>query len=183
MVKQQRRGRSIAMTPEELDGFLGTERTCRVATVSVDGRPHQTALWFLWDGRALWLNSLVRSQRWRDLERDPRISVIVDAGEDYAELRGVELSGEVVQVGEAPRVGSEVNDELQEIEPPYARKYTGRDEPAHDGRHAWLKLTPSAIVSWDFRKLTGSRAQQPSGVARIKATSEPPGENTREGKA
>jgi PPOX class probable F420-dependent enzyme len=176
------------MTPEELDDFLGTERTCRVATVSVDGRPHQTALWFLWDGRSLWLNSLVRSQRWRDLERDPRISVIVDAGQDYVELRGVELTGQVVQVGEAPRVGDEVNDELAEIEPRYARKYRGLDEPAHDGRHAWLKLIPSAIVSWDFRKLTGARAQQPSGGASREATSKPQGENAiggtaREGKA
>lgn len=40
------------MTPEELDEFLGGERTCRVATAAPDG-PHLTALWFVWDGTTL----------------------------------------------------------------------------------------------------------------------------------
>ncbi|HEU5085582.1 MAG TPA: pyridoxamine 5'-phosphate oxidase family protein, partial [Acidimicrobiales bacterium] len=78
---KQRRGRRIAMSPEELDEFLRTEHTCRVASVGADGAPHVAPLWFVWDGEALWLNSLVRSQRWTDLQRDPRVSVVVDAGE------------------------------------------------------------------------------------------------------
>src|SRR5439155_4473481 len=44
-MQEQRRGRKIAMTPEELDAYLGAQRTCTVATVSHDG-PHVTALWF-----------------------------------------------------------------------------------------------------------------------------------------
>jgi nitroimidazol reductase NimA-like FMN-containing flavoprotein (pyridoxamine 5'-phosphate oxidase superfamily) len=43
---QQRRGRKIMMTPGELDDFLSTQRTCRVATVSADGAPHVSTLWF-----------------------------------------------------------------------------------------------------------------------------------------
>ena len=46
MVTQQRRSRKIAMTSEELDAFLANERTCRVATVSATGAPHNTPLWF-----------------------------------------------------------------------------------------------------------------------------------------
>jgi nitroimidazol reductase NimA-like FMN-containing flavoprotein (pyridoxamine 5'-phosphate oxidase superfamily) len=71
----QRRGRAIAMTAQEVDAFLGTERTCRVATVGRDGRPHVAPLWFAWDGTSLWLNSVVRSQRSTDLEHDPRVAV------------------------------------------------------------------------------------------------------------
>jgi len=150
-VKEQRRGRKIAMTKEELDSFLTTERTCRVATVSPQG-PHNTPLWFVWDGTALWLTSIVRSQRWTDLARDPRVAVIVDAGERYDELRGAELRGSVVFVGEAPRT-SEPNDELAEPELLMARKYHGSDTVHYDGRHAWLKLVPEKVTSWDFRKL------------------------------
>jgi hypothetical protein len=87
------------MTSEELDGFLAAERTCRVATTGGDGAPHVAPLWFAWDGTALWLNSLVRSQRWTDLTHDPRIAVVVDAGTQYWELRGVELTGRAVVVG------------------------------------------------------------------------------------
>src|ERR1700758_3480116 len=100
---RQRRGRAIAMTAAEADEFLATERTCRVATVGADGRPHVAPLWFVWDGQSLWLSSLVRSQRWTDLMRDPRVAVTVDAGVEYSELRGVELSGVAAPVGDVPR--------------------------------------------------------------------------------
>src|SRR6202023_222674 len=100
---RQRRGRAIPMPPAEVDEFLATERTCRVATVGRDGRPHVAPLWFVWDGASLWLNSVVRSQRWTDLERDPRIAVVVDGGVEFSELCGVELSGAVVPVGDVPR--------------------------------------------------------------------------------
>jgi PPOX class probable F420-dependent enzyme len=144
------------MSPEEVDGFLGGEHTCRVATVGADGRPHVAPLWFVWDGGHLWLNSIVRSQRWTDLMRDPRVAIVVDAATKYDELRGVEILGRASVVGEVPR-GSEPHAELAEAERLYARKYSGSDTFVADGRHAWLRVTPEKIVSWDFRKLAGLR--------------------------
>ncbi|MGA4847560.1 pyridoxamine 5'-phosphate oxidase family protein [Streptomyces sp. G5(2025)] len=154
MAVTQRRGRRIMMTPDELDAFLATERTCRVATVSADGAPHVSTLWFAWDGTSLWLYSIIRSKRWADLRRDHRIAVVVDTGEEYGELRGVELSGTIEFVGESPRTG-EPCPELDVPERLFARKLFGLDEMPHDGRHAWIRLTPDAIASWDFRKLAG----------------------------
>jgi hypothetical protein len=150
-LKPQKRGRKIAMTDAERDAYLAEQRTCRVATIGPDG-PHATPLWFHWDGRAVWLYSITRSQRWADLMRDPRISVVVDAGHEYDELHGVEITGTVEIVGEVPRTG-EPNGELAAIEPAFAKKNFGIDEMFHDGRHAWLRVTPSKIASWDFRKL------------------------------
>ncbi|WP_328403088.1 pyridoxamine 5'-phosphate oxidase family protein [Streptomyces sp. NBC_00390] len=152
MAVTQRRGRRIMMSPGELDAFLTEKRTCRVATVSAGGQPHVGALWFAWDGDSLWLYSITRSRRWAQLRRDPRIAVVVDDGEEYGELRGAELSGAVVFVGESPRTG-EACPELAEPERLFARKYFGMDEMPHDGRHAWLRLTPGSVASWDFRKL------------------------------
>jgi hypothetical protein len=122
-------------------------------------RPHVTAVWFVWDGAALWFHSLVRSQRWVDLERNPWTSVIVDTGHDYDELRGVELSGQVAAVGEAPRTGPGEHDsaELVHTERLFALKYRGQETMNYDGKHGWLRLTPEKIVSWDFRKI-GSAA-------------------------
>jgi hypothetical protein len=150
-VREQRRGRKIAMSSDELNDFLAAERTCRVATSSPQG-PHNTALWFVWDGTALWLTSIVKSQRWTDLERDPRVSVLVDAGEAYDQLRGAELRGSVEIVGDVPRT-SAANPSLAEPERLMARKYYGSDTFHYDGRHAWLRLVPEKITSWDFRKL------------------------------
>jgi hypothetical protein len=150
-MREQRRSRRIAMSPEERDAFLRAERTCRVASVKSDGAPHLSALWFAWDGEALWLTSIVKSQRWTDIEREPRVSVLVDTGHDFGELRGVEISGTAHVVGEVPRVG-EPNDELVVPEQLFGDKYAG-GAFGHDGRHAWLRIVPEKIVSWDFRKM------------------------------
>lgn len=152
MTVTQRRGRRIMMTDDERDAYLAGQRTCRVATVSAGGRPHIGALWFVWDGTSCWLYSITRSLRWAQLRHDPRVAVVIDDGVEYAELRGVELSGKAVFVGEAPRTGESCA-ELEAPERLFAAKYFGMDVMPHDGRHAWLRLTPGAITSWDFRKL------------------------------
>jgi hypothetical protein len=149
---EQRRGRKIAMAPEELNSFLAEERMCRVATVGANGRPHASPLWFAWDGEALWLNSIVKSQRWTDIARNPDVSVVVDAGHDFGELRGAELLGQLQQVGEAPRT-SAPDPQLETPERLFAQKYTGSPTFQPDGRHAWLRLVPAKVVSWDFRKM------------------------------
>ncbi|GAB2960943.1 pyridoxamine 5'-phosphate oxidase family protein [Streptomyces pseudoechinosporeus] len=149
----QRRSTKIAMSDDERDTFLRSQPICRVATVGPNGHPHASALWFVWDGTALWLNSLTRSQRWTDLDRDPRLSVIVDdGGPDFLRLRGVELLGSARVVGEVPRKGEPL-DELATPERLFADKYTGGGDFRYDGRHAWLRLRPEKIVSWDFGKL------------------------------
>lgn len=77
--------------------------------------------------------------------------MVVDDGAEYGG-HGVELSGAAVFVGEAPRTG-EARPELEVPERLLAAKYFGMDVMPHDGRHAWLRLAPEAIISWDFRKL------------------------------
>lgn len=140
------------MTAEERDAFLREQRTVRVASVGGDGAPHVTPLWFVWDGEHMWINSITRSQRHANLLRNPRVAVVVDAGDGYADLRGVELGGSVDAVGESPRVG-EPNAELEAVERQFARKYLDGGDFVHDGKHAWLRITPQRQYTWDFRKL------------------------------
>ena len=139
------------MTTVERDEFLSVERTGRVATSNQD-TPHVTPLWFVWDGTALWITSLVRAQRWVDIEHNPRVAIVVDAGHDYLELRGVTIAGTAESVGEVPYSG-EPNLELDAIATLFADKYNGGAVTAPDGAHAWLKVTPTKITSWDFRKI------------------------------
>jgi Pyridoxamine 5'-phosphate oxidase len=156
VTEKQRRGRRIAMTDAERDEFLAAERTARVATLGADG-PHATPLWFAWHDGCIWLYSITRSRRWADLRKDPRLAIVVDTGHAYDELRGVEITGTAEVVAEVPRIGEPVDDVsgrgLPEVENLFAAKYFGLTEMFHDGRHAWLKVTPTKISSWDFRKL------------------------------
>jgi Pyridoxamine 5'-phosphate oxidase len=149
--RTQKRSRRIAMTPSERDAFLEEQRVCRVATLSADG-PHVAPLWYAWVDSRLWLYSISHSQRWTDLDRDPRCAVVVDAGEaDYGQLRGVELRCRAEPVGEVPRIGKP-NPRLEPVEQEFARRYTG-GVMHYDGKHAWLRLVPYREYSWDFRKL------------------------------
>ena len=165
--------RAIAMTAAEMDSFLGEQRTCRLATLGPGG-PHVSPVWFVWDGAALWVYSLTRSQRWTDLSRDPRAAVVIDAGHHYHELHGVEIEGEAAVIGPVPRThgavpGTSGPAQLADPERLMARKYFGSDQMTHDGRHAWLRITPLKITSWDFRKiagLQGLRSANQAGNAR-----------------
>lgn len=150
---EQRRGRRIAMTTDEVDAFLTSRRTARFATVGLHG-PHVAPVWFVWDGSAVWISSLTRSQRWTDLARDPRVALVVDAGEEYVELHGVEIRGVAEVVGEVPRQG-QPDERLAVPERLFAEKYFGTDEMPHDERHAWVRVAPDKMVSWDFRKTFG----------------------------
>ena len=156
-MREQKRGRKIAMTPDELDAYLAGERTSTAATIGPDGSPHATALWFVWDGTYIWLYSITRAQRWADLMRDPRIALLVEAGNDYFDLRGAEIRGRIEVVGPVPRTGEGTDpaeDELSEPERLWAAKYQGgAPTMTHDGAHAWLRLVPEKISSWDFRKI------------------------------
>ncbi len=152
-MREQRRSRVIAMSAGERDSFLGEQRTCRLATLGPGG-PHVSPVWFVWDGEAIWVYSLTHSQRWTDLQRDPRVAAVVDAGEHYFELRGVAIEGEAAVVGPVPRTG-DADPETPGLDGPEllmgAKYHDGT--MIHDGRHAWLRITPQKITSWDFRKL------------------------------
>jgi hypothetical protein len=108
-------------------------------------------LWFAWNGASLWLASVVRSQRWTDLQRENGVSVVVDAGHEFTDLRGVEVRGGRRTGGR----GAEDRKGPAGARDPgtlYADKYrSGRIY--HDGRHAWLRITPEKVVSWDFCKM------------------------------
>ena len=166
MDRQQRRGRVITMSAEELSSFLDEQRTCRFATTGPDG-PHVAPVWFVWDGQALWVYSLTRSQRWANVARDPRVAVVVDDGHHYHELRGAEIEGEAAVVGPVPRTDGEDLPELAEPERRMAAKYFDAPEMTHDGRHAWLRVTPLKLVSWDFRKLATLPARSPDGPEQL----------------
>ena len=63
----QKRGQRIAMTPDELDEFLRSERVCRLATISAHG-PHVGPVWFVWEAGSVWVSSLNRSRAWLRLQ-------------------------------------------------------------------------------------------------------------------
>ena len=81
----------ITMTDEEMLAFLTEQRTVICATLGGDGWPHLAPLWYVLRGERLWAWTYAKSRKVRNLERDPRASLQVEAGESYDQLRGVLL--------------------------------------------------------------------------------------------
>ena len=145
----------IRMTDDELAEYLDGRHTMNVATINHDGSIHLVAMWYAMDGPDPVFWTYMKSQKIRNLERDPRVTCLVETGEAYEELRGVELVGrgeiitdreQVLALGEqvAARYTGPVTDETR----PFVHA-------AGEKRHA-VKVHVERTVSWDHRKLGGT---------------------------
>lgn len=149
---------AIRMTAAEVRAFLAEQRTVIVATVGPGGRPHLMPLWYVAEGDELRGWTFAKSQKARNLERDPRATLQVEDGVDYGELRGVMLECDV-EVDRDPGRVAEVGLALLRR---YAGGAPGRAEDVEAGVRAQapkrvaLRFTPTRTVSWDHRKLTGT---------------------------
>jgi hypothetical protein len=102
-------------------------------------------LWFVWHDGAVFVNSLSRSRRARDLAAGSPVALCVDLGDSYGELRGAVLSGRLEDAGGDPRLDS--------ARALFAGKYFGGADLPPLRSHVWLVLRPKRVVSWDFRKI------------------------------
>ena len=85
----------IAMTDAEVASFLDEQRVVVCATNGHDGWPHLMPLWYVVRDGTVWGWTYAKSQKARNMERDPRVTLQVEDGVEYAELRGVMLRCEV----------------------------------------------------------------------------------------
>ncbi|MDF1594729.1 MAG: pyridoxamine 5'-phosphate oxidase family protein [Acidimicrobiia bacterium] len=149
----------ISMTLEEIDAFLATGRNLQVATKGLDGWPHVTTLWYTMRNGLITFRSFRRSQRIVNLGRDPRLTVLVETGDTYENLRGVMVKGT-----------AELSDDRQEVLKVYgavAAKYqfdgTALDPEAAEAlfgaraaKNTVVTVHPDRIASWDHRRLGGA---------------------------
>ncbi len=144
------------MSDDELARFLEEQSIMSVATTGPSGRPHVVPLWYVPDGRELRGWTYAKSQKAKNLERDPRATLQIESGVQYDELRGamlecdVELERDPDRVAEFGRAlftryggGGELA--------PEAREMVAKQAPKRVG----LTFRPTRIVTWDHAKLGG----------------------------
>lgn len=163
-----RRGRrtTTQMTSEEIDAFLQAERTLLLVTLRPDGSPMAHALWFAKLGEALYVNTRSDSLKLKNIEGDPRVCAIVEAGEEYRELRGVRVEGrcqEVTDPEEAARVqaaqaekGERIGGGMSEMPAWFSGSRARRLDR---GDRVLLRIPMERVYSWDFSKLRRHYAQ------------------------
>jgi hypothetical protein len=145
----------IAMDDQEVLAFLRDSRTVICATQGARGWPHLMPLWYVLREGQPWAWTFAKSQKARNLERDPRATLQVEAGEAYAELRGVMLECDVVVHRELELVtalGVEIFTRYGEGPPERVREMVERQAPKRVG----LQFLERRRASWDHRKLGGA---------------------------
>lgn len=150
------------MDDDQVAAFLAAGARARVSTLGRDGSPHVVPVTYVvLDGKlAFWADN--DSQKVVNLRRDPRVAAVVDIGEDFQELQGVELVG-VAELDNDPGVSARVADLFIAKVP---------DEHKDNARSMLLGLAaertvvivkPARIASWDHRKLGGTAKAQDLG--------------------
>jgi len=138
---------AIAMSEAEVAAFLAAERVITVATTGRDGWPHLMPLWYVVRDGECWAWTYAKSQKIRNLERDARCTLQVEAGDSYDQLRGVMLKC-VAAIHRDPEIVVGVGNAL-------AARYGGGGHvtPEQAAKRVALQFVVKEIVSFDHGKL------------------------------
>jgi PPOX class probable F420-dependent enzyme len=145
----------IAMTREEIAAFLDEQRVVVCATNGKDGWPHLMPLWYVVRDEQIWCWTYAKSQKVRNLERDPRATLQIESGEQYNELRGVMIEAQTEIHRDPERVA--------EFGAALAHRYGGAAPTgdamaavrAQAAKRVALQFVPQRTATWDHAKLGG----------------------------
>jgi PPOX class probable F420-dependent enzyme len=150
-----RRG-EIQLTPEEQRELIDSERIVVVSTLGRRGWPHSMPLWYVPRDGELWTYTYAKSQKVRNLERDPRATLMIETGHEYGELRGIEIEAEA-EIHRDPETVFELAIDL-------TSRYAGGAEVGEEAAEALrsqarkrvaIRFEPMRVATWDHRKLGG----------------------------
>lgn len=143
------------MSDEEVADFLSAQRVVVCGTNGLDGWPHLMPLWYVLRGGQIWSWTYAKSQKARNLERDDRATLQIEAGDRYEELRGVMIVSRATIHRETEAV-AELGREIFE-------RYSGgalveefmEAVRAQAAKRIALQFIPVRVATWDHRKLQG----------------------------
>ena len=145
------------MSPEEIVSFLEEERVAIASSFGPRGWPHSMPLWYVVRDGRVWAWTFRKSQKVVNLERDPRVTVLIEAGGEYQELRGVQFETEVVFHNDLDEVLAFAEELTTRYAPdgeapsPVAMEAFRSQAP----KRAVMEFVPVRTMSWDHRKLGG----------------------------
>jgi PPOX class probable F420-dependent enzyme len=152
------RREQIVMSPAEQRDLLESERVVVVSSLGPRGWPHSMPMWFTLRDDEIWVWTYAKSQKVRNLERDPRATLLLEAGAEYVELRGVQIEAEAELIRDTDRVF----DFAKQLTVRYAEGIDSVEGDAASALQAQaakrvaIRFEPVRVASWDHRKLGGS---------------------------
>lgn len=143
----------ITMTDDEVLAFLAEQRTLTCATTGADGWPHLAPLWYVLRDGTVWAWTYAASQKVRNLERDPRATLQIEAGATYDQLRGVALRSTVTLHRDHEAV-ADLGCDIFERHHGLVSAEIATMVRKQATKRVGLEFTPAAPpATWDHRKL------------------------------
>jgi PPOX class probable F420-dependent enzyme len=146
------RRRHIQLSPDEQAAFFREQRKAALATLDQHGFPHVVAMSYFAKDGAFYMTSYGKAQKVVNIRRNPKVALMIESGNGYAELRGVMVRGrcEIIEGAEAVAAAFAGMAEARGAAP--ARPSGSVDSAP---KRVVLKIIPEKITSWDHRKLDG----------------------------
>jgi len=147
------RRRQIQLTPDEQAAFLREHRKAALATLDQNGFPHVVAMNFFVKDDTFYMTSYGKAQKVVNIRRNPKVALMIEAGDKYSELRGVMVRGhcEIIEGAEAVRAVFADMARARGASPERPRAATDSAP-----KRVVLKIVPHKITSWDHTKLAGA---------------------------
>jgi PPOX class probable F420-dependent enzyme len=142
----------IVQSDEEIATFLEQSRVATMATIGPDGMPHLVAMWYAVIDGQIWFETKAKSQKAVNLRRDDRISVLIETGDTYDQLRGVSFEGRGVVVDDADALWQVGLSIWERYTGPYTEELRPFVEVMLHKRVA-VRVDVERTRSWDHRKL------------------------------
>jgi PPOX class probable F420-dependent enzyme len=148
----------IQMSDDEIRDFVRASKTIIINSIDPNGYPHPMPMWFAMDDDgAIRMTTFRKSQKVKNIERDPRVSLLVEDGEEYAQLRGVVFYGKAEILDDLAAVTQTLlaigGQEMPKD--PEARKTLEAGMARTASKRICILIRPERVVSWDHRKLGG----------------------------
>jgi PPOX class probable F420-dependent enzyme len=146
------RRHQIQLSPDEQAVFFREHKKAALATIDKDGFPHVVAMNYSARDGAFYMTSYGKAQKVVNVRRNPKVALMVETGDSYAELRGVMVRGrcEILEGTGAVKAAFEARAEAQS-NPSAVQPGAVASAP----KRVVLKIVPEKVISWDHRKLGG----------------------------
>ena len=148
----------IKLTPAEQAELLESERVVVVSSNGPRGWPHSMPMWYVTRDGEIWVWTYAKSQKVRNLERDPRATLLVETGHEYTELRGIQIEAEAELIRDPERIV----DYAKEMTIRYAQGIESVEGDAAAALEAQapkrvaIRFVAKRTATWDHRKLGGT---------------------------
>ncbi len=145
----------IRMTDVEVEEFLDGRRTMNIATIGPDGHVHLVAMWYGFMNGHPVFETFAKSQKVLNLRRDPRITTLVEAGDTYETLRGVEIVGHAIIHDDHAVVTRAARSVVERYFGLTSDEELDAAAEMLASKRVAVEIVPERIVSWDHSKLGG----------------------------